>query len=424
MGPGPIVPIGSEPAANPTFVIGYANILKKVEYDLTPESVAATSDQAYVALGLTDSPQGVGVNWLIRIDPSGRPLWEKELGCQSGAPGDYAFGVFVQQLSDESYLLAGGILGCGSFLPRALVEKLDSQGNPEWALAYSAGTANSALTQIRATGDGGYIAVGSATNTGGEPGALIFKLDSDGAVEWQQELGVTGSTHAYFNAVQQTADGGYIAIGEFYVAGSDIPPTGVLAVRFDSSGNIQWEQGFNNLDTHGLPSGYEHALSVTQTSDSGYLIAGNWNDSLIPNQGAAGALLLKLNSAGDLEWQKAYSGGIYCYFNDFSEVCTKISALAYSVHQTPDDGLVMAGLGDLELLDSVPLVPWQAKVDSTGNLLWQYFYYDINPATGRTLSEYFASATPANDGGFMALGFTWILGAPTGSGQECGYCHS
>jgi hypothetical protein len=59
----------------------------------------------------------------------------------------------------------------------------------------------------------------------------------------------------------------------------------------------------------------------------------------------------------------------------------------------------------VELLDSVPQVPWLAKVDSAGNLLWQYFYYDLSTA-GRTISQYFASSTPTNDGGFVALGFT------------------
>jgi hypothetical protein len=75
------------------------------------------------------------------------------------------------------------------------------------------------------------------------------------------------------------------------------------------------------------------------------------------------------------------------------------------VHQTADGGYVLAGLGNLELLDSVPQVPWLAKVDSAGNLLWQYFYYDLY-STGRPISQYFASSTPTDDRGFMALGFT------------------
>ena len=85
------------------------------------------------------------------------------------------------------------------------------------------------------------------------------------------------------------------------------------------------------------------------------------------------------------------------------------------MHQTADGDYALAGLGQLELLDSVPQVPWLAKVDSAGNLFWQYFYYDLSSA-GRTISQYFASSTPTNDGGFMALGFT-EKNDPTGIGE-------
>ena len=55
---------------------------------------------------------------------------------------------------------------------------------------------------------------------------------------------------------------------------------------------------------------------------------------------------------------------------------------------------------------SAPLVPWLAKTDASGNLLWQHFYYETYPSSGRTLSEYFASSTLTSDGGYLALGFT------------------
>ena len=84
-------------------------------------------------------------------------------------------------------------------------------------------------------------------------------------------------------------------------------------------------------------------------------------------------LLLKLDSSGNIQWQKAYNGGVYCYFNGFNTVCAIITGLPYSAHQTADGGYVLAGLGNLELLDSIPQVPRLAMVDSAGNLLWQYF---------------------------------------------------
>src|SRR5262245_43760609 len=390
------------------FVTAYGNMVRQVEYGLTPASVGVTSDGGYITLAHSDSPNGTSVNWLLKLNASGRPQWQRQLECTNAAEVDYALGLSAQQTSDGGYVLGGGIEGCGHSFS-GLVEKLDAQGRVAWAFAYPAGTAGSTINQIRQTTDGGYIAAGSVVGSDVHLGALILKLDGAGTVQWQRRLDPTGSAGAYFNAVQQTTDGGYVAIGESYVVGPTYPyPNSVLVVAFDPNGNVLWQKGFNNVDNQGSPNGYEHALAGIQTSDSGYIVVGNWSNtppSPFPVEDSAGVMLLKLDSSGNIQWQKTYNGGIYCYFNGFNQTCVIITALAYSVHQTADGGYVLAGLGQLELLDSVPQVPWLAKVDSAGNLLWQYFYYDLSPA-GRTISQYFASSTPTNDGGFMSLGFT------------------
>ena len=54
----------------------------------------------------------------------------------------------------------------------------------------------------------------------------------------------------------------------------------------------------------------------------------------------------------------------------------------------------------------MPLVPSLTKTDASGNLLWQHFYYETYPSTGRTLSQYFASSALTSDGGHLAVGFT------------------
>jgi hypothetical protein len=51
-------------------------------------------------------------------------------------------------------------------------------------------------------------------------------------------------------------------------------------------------------------------------------------------------------------------------------------------------------------------VPWLAKVDAAGNLLWQRFYYRAHPTTGRPLSQYFPSSDLASGGGYFGLGWT------------------
>ena len=403
------------PPTSSQYIKVYANILSNTEYGLTPEDVEATSDGGSIVLGLTQASGGVGVNWLIKLDSAGNPSWQKDLGCFNLPPGDFAYGVSVQQTTDGGYILGGGTIGCGSKsncpalsgIQCALVDKLDSGGNPIWTYVYPAGPASSAVTQVRQTTDGGYIAVGSTTDLSQNTGGLIIKLDGSGSVQWQKELGPAGSTtQDFLNAVQLTADGGYVAGGEFYNPRAGTPLTGVLAVKLDSSGNVLWQQGFNDLNSAGSAAGAEHVKSIIQTSDSGYLIAGDWSNGTFPGQCCAGALLLKLDSSGGIQWQKAYSGGVYCYFNGYSETCTDVGAVIYSVNRNVDGGYFLAGNGDLVLNDSVPQVPWLAKVDSSGNLLWQHFYYRVYQPTGRPLSQYFASSTVTIDGGVMALGYT------------------
>jgi len=265
---------------------------------------------------------------------------------------------------------------------------------------YNAGAGGSAIDKLKRTSDGGFIAAGTINDSHQNVGGLILKLDGQGNVQWQRRLGPAGSNQVLLSDVQPTSDGGYVATGELQT-----PASSALVVKLDASGNVVWERSFNSFSA-GAPTASTRAFTIIQAADGGYLAAGHWDDATTPNQCCSGALLLKLDSAGNIRWQKALSGGLYCFFNGFSETCTNLSALAYSVHQTADGGYVLAGHENLKLSDSVPLEPWLAKVDSSGNLLWQHLYYQTNKSTGRPLSEYFAASAAASDGGFFSLGFT------------------
>ena len=155
----------------------------------------------------------------------------------------------------------------------------------------------------------------SETNYGG----LLLKLDSVGAVQWERVLGPDGSTNGMLNAVQQTADGGYVATGELYSPSGGLPKTSVLVVKVDPDRNVDWQQGYNNFDTSGSPTGAQHANAIIQTTDGCYLVVGGWANTVTP--AGSNALLLKLDSSGNVEGQKAYDGGVHCYFNGFNTTC-------------------------------------------------------------------------------------------------------
>jgi hypothetical protein len=85
--------------------------------------------------------------------------------------------------------------------------------------------------------------------------------------------------------IQQTSDGGYIVTGEAdaFNAGDDI---WVLKLR--SAGDIEWQKAFGGSNS-------DYGYSIRQTSDGGYIVAG---ETLSFGAGQSDAWILKLDSDG------------------------------------------------------------------------------------------------------------------------------
>ena len=66
-------------------------------------------------------------------------------------------------------------------------------------------------TSIQQTSDGGYIVAGQTLFRGRNCDSWVLKLNSNGSVEWQKTYGGSDDDYAY--SIQQTSDGGYIVAG-------------------------------------------------------------------------------------------------------------------------------------------------------------------------------------------------------------------
>jgi hypothetical protein len=130
--------------------------------------------------------------------------------------------------------------------------------------------------------------------------------------------------------------------------------------------------------TYHATAAAETANSARQTTDGGYIVAGSTNSS-----GIYHAWLLKLDSLGNVVWQKTY-GGVG-------------PDSASSVQQTTDGGYVVAG----ELTNSSSGNPytlaWVLKLDATGNIVWQRTYPGSSGISIKSIYE-------TSDGGFILLG--------------------
>jgi serine-aspartate repeat-containing protein C/D/E len=395
--------VGSAAAGTPTYVRSYSLPYTGSATSFTPEKVGATTDGGDILLGDVDTASGLETTWLAKRSAAGRIQWAEDLGCFDLPPGSYAFGLSVQQTSDGGYMVAGGTLGCGSrsICPRlggvvcGIVERLDSEGHLTWARVYEASDSLTDIQSIRQTTDGGFIAVGSAETAGGRIAALVMKLDDSGNEQWQRTYGGTGSTDAYFNDVQEMVGGQYAAVGDSYASGGGTPQTNVFVVDLDVNGSTVWQR------TIGSAQSVENGLAAALAPDGDLVVAGNWVTS--NGSGIKGGLLVELNPSGNLESQKAYSGGVHCVAGS----CNSIGAVVYSVEPTASGGYVLAGDGDIVLHDnSVQLVPWLTEVNVHGSLKWQHFYFETQRMTGRPLSQYFASALADRPSGVVAVGYT------------------
>ena len=127
--------------------------------------------------------------------------------------------------------------------------------------------------------------------------------------QWIKTYGGTGSEYMY--AIQPTSDGGYIVAGETSSFGAGNSDAWLLKLNAD--GVIEWQKAYGG-------TGSEYMYSIQQTSDGGYIVAGETNSS---GAGDSDAWLLKLNENGTIQWQKTYGGAGYDYFASVRQIGTE-----------------------------------------------------------------------------------------------------
>jgi len=280
----------------------------------------------------------------------------------------------VQQTSDGGYIVAGWTESFGLGLRDVLLIKTDANGNVQWAKIYG-GIYDDRAYSVQQTSDGGYIVAGATESFGaGSYDVFLIKTDANGNVQWAKTYGGTGTERAF--SVQQTSDGGYIVAGQTTSFGAGY--NDVFLIKTDANGNVQWAKTYGGTND-------DWASSVQQTSDGGYILAG-WTTSF--GAGWRDIFLIKTDANGNVQWAKTYGG------TGWDE--------AGSVRQTPDGGYIVAsvtysfgsGSGDVFLI----------KTDASGNLQWAKTYGGIYDDRGYSVQR-------TSDGGYIVVGIVGSFGA-------------
>ena len=283
----------------------------------------------------------------------------------------------IQQTSDGGYIVAGYTMSFGAGYADLWVLKLNADGTVAWQNTYG-GQYDDEAYSIQQTSDGGYIVAGSTGSFGaGNLDIWVLKLNTDGSIAWQSTYG--GSSVDEATTIQQTSDGGYIVAGDTMSFGAGNLDLWVLKLNAD--GSIAWQKTYGG-------SSQDQATSIQQTSDGGYIVAGY---TMSFGAGNFDIWVLKLNADGSIAWQKTYAGSGGAY-----------GAWAYSIQQTSDGGYIVAGGTDSFGAGYADL--WVLKLNADGSIAWQKTY-------GGWSSDVATSIQQTSDGGYIVAGGTASFGA-------------
>ena len=329
-------------------------------------AILQTNDGGYIITGVTDSSNGSKDITVIRTDQWGLPLWSRGYGTAGWDEGNA-----IIETYDGNYVVTGFMTDTVNGGWDLAIVKINATGDVLWTKTYGNGGMGFGNMNIgfdiKETSDSGYIVVGLTKNgtVPGKANVFILRTNSIGDTLWTKMYG--GSTFSYGQAVEQTADGGFIITGT-----TAMPGGGILLLKISAIGDSLWARSYGEVSPSVFGGGYD----IEIINNSEYLIAG-W----ISLNGARDVFLIKADSTGDTLWTKIIGG------NGEDE--------ARSVKQTTDGGFIITGLtnsfgaGD----DDVYLI----KTDSAGNITWTETY-------GFVFDDIGESVIQTSDGGLAIVG--------------------
>ncbi|MCJ7443654.1 MAG: hypothetical protein MUO26_03840 [Methanotrichaceae archaeon] len=286
-------------------------------------------------------------------------VWNKTYG------GPYGDGIWsMQSTKDGGFVMAGftGSYGKGSDL---WILKVNDSGNELWNKAFG-GSGEDIGYAVHESSDVGFIVAGASDSYGiGKERLWLLKVDANGNKTWDRLFGgfVSSSGDGAWS-VDEAKDAGFVVTGYTQSLGAE---KDLWLIKTDSLGKKLWDYTFGG-------SKDDVGMSLVQTRDEGYVIAGRTNSY---GSGGADIWLLKVDSQGKELWNRTFGG-------QKDDVGLQVIEL--------EDGYAIVGRTESFGSTKKAIL---IKVDTQGNKLWERTY-DENTA-GISLQT-----TP--DHGFVIVG--------------------
>jgi len=260
-------------------------------------------------------------------------LWTKAIGGIQNDGGSY-----IRELSDGNYIITGSTSSYGAGHQDVYLIKANSDGGVLWTNAFGGGGTDFGRSIVE-TENGDIMVFGVTYSFGDYIDFYLIKVNSMGDTIWTKTYGGSEMESGFSIA---RADTGFVLLGTStsYGAGN----RDVYLIRINNDGDTLWTKTYGgSLDDEGF--------SIQQTFDGGFIITG-YTKSF--GTGLYDIYLIKIDSMGDTLWTRVIGGNN----ND----------IGWDVHQTPDDGYMIAGVTDSTGTDDYDI--YIVKTDSIGNLLW------------------------------------------------------
>jgi hypothetical protein len=272
-----------------------------------------------------------------------------------------------------------------------------------------------AFSVVKQTSDGGYILGGhSYSDSSGDKSQnclgnmksdyWVVKTDSKGNKIWDKTFG--GNWDDILTCLQQTSDGGFILGG---VSESDISIDktqprksfqDIWIIKLDINGNRIWDKVLC-----GSSNSRSTLDSFQQTSDGGYILAGNSNsgiggDKSQINNGFSDVWVIKLDASGNKLWDKSFGGNKNEGTNYYDGI---IYYGIVSIQQAPNGDFILGAtsLSDISSDKSQANKGkndyWVLKLDASGNKVWGHSF-------GGSGDDWLYVVQITSDGGYILGG--------------------
>lgn len=333
-------------------------------------AIQQTNDGGYILVGSTFSDDGdVGGNngeedfWVVKLDANGNLQWEQNYG---GSLVDRA--ETVQQTSNGDYLVAGFSASQNGDVAENFgnfdfwIIRINASGDLIWERNYGGSNSDWAY-EMELSPDDNVVLTGSTISdnqdiveNNGFYDFWVIKVDAgNGDLIWSNNYGGSGEDRSYF--IKRAPDNSYYIAGSSYSNNGDVGGNNgssdfwILKID-DANGALIWERNLGG-------QGAEWAWGLDVTEDSGVLATGRSNTNngtgeVSDNNGSSDFWLVQLSATGELNWENNFGGSQ--------------REVPYSILQTADEGLIIAGYSESSDID---------VEDNYGD--WDYWVLKLRP---------------------------------------------